>query len=247
MRNVMTQLNHRVAIVTGASTGIGLAIAKAFAAEGAKVVLAARSRQKLEAGAEAIRAAGGDALAIPTDISQENQVEILFSRAVEAYGKVDILVNNAGVEARDVVEELSLEDWQRVMDVNVTGAFLCAREAFRLMKPQGGGRIINIGSISAKVPRHKSAAYTTSKFALEGLTRSLALDGRAYGIAVSVLQPGNTETPIWHGAEEKARKEGLMAAEEVARVAVLIASLPADINLYESIMLPVTMPYLGRG
>jgi len=243
----MTQLNHRVAIVTGASTGIGLAIAKAFAAEGAKTVLAARSRDKLQAAADAIRANGGEAMAIATDVTKENQVAVLFSGAVEAYGRVDILVNNAGIAVPDAVENLSLEDWQRVIDVNVTGAFLCAREAFRLMKPQGGGRIINIGSISAKVPRHKSAAYTTSKFALEGLTRSLALDGRAYGIAVSVLQPGNTETPIWHGAEEKARKEGLMAPEEVARVAVLIASLPADVNLFESVMLPVTMPYLGRG
>jgi NAD(P)-dependent dehydrogenase (short-subunit alcohol dehydrogenase family) len=243
----MPQLDHRVAIVTGASTGIGLAIAKAFAAEGAKVVLAARSHERLQAAADAIQANGGEALAIPTDVAKENQVEVLFARALEAYGRVDILVNNAGVAAPDAVETLKLEDWQRVIDVNVTGAFLCAREAFRLMKPAGGGRIINIGSISAKVPRHKSAAYTTSKFALEGLTRSLALDGRAYGIAVSVLQPGNTDTPIWHGAEEKARKEGLMAAEEVARVAVLIASLPADVNLYESVVLPVTMPFLGRG
>jgi NAD(P)-dependent dehydrogenase (short-subunit alcohol dehydrogenase family) len=243
----MPQLDHRVAIVTGASTGIGLAIAKAFAAEGAKVVLAARSHERLQAAADAIQANGGEALAIPTDVAKENQVEVLFARALEAYGRLDILVNNAGVAAPDAVENLKLEDWQRVIDVNVTGAFLCAREAFRLMKPKGGGRIINIGSISAKVPRHKSAAYTTSKFALEGLTRSLALDGRAYGIAVSVLQPGNTDTPIWHGAEEKARKEGLMAAEEVARVAVLIASLPADVNLYESVVLPVTMPFLGRG
>jgi NAD(P)-dependent dehydrogenase (short-subunit alcohol dehydrogenase family) len=243
----MPQLDHRVAIVTGASTGIGLAIAKAFAAEGAKVVLAARSHERLQAAADAIQANGGEALAIPTDVAKENQVEVLFARALEAYGRLDILVNNAGVAAPDAVENLKLEDWQRVIDVNVTGAFLCAREAFRLMKPAGGGRIINIGSISAKVPRHKSAAYTTSKFALEGLTRSLALDGRAYGIAVSVLQPGNTDTPIWHGAEEKARKEGLMAAEEVARVAVLIASLPADVNLYESVVLPVTMPFLGRG
>ncbi|QEX18817.1 oxidoreductase [Hypericibacter terrae] len=243
----MGQLDHRVAIVTGASTGIGLAIAKAFAAEGAKVVLAARSRDKLQAAADAIRANGGEALAITTDISKENQVGILFSRTVEAYGKVDILVNNAGVAAPETVENLSLEDWQRVMDVNVTGAFLCSREAFRLMKPQGGGRIINIGSVSAKAPRHKSAAYTTSKFALEGLTRSLGLDGRSYGIAVSVLQPGNTDTPIWLGAEEKARKEGWMAAEDVARVAVLIASLPPDVNLYESVILPVTMPFLGRG
>src|SRR5882672_10947430 len=124
----MTQLDHRVAIVTGASTGIGLAIAKAFAAEGAKVVLAARSREKLEAGAAAIRAAGGGALAVVTDVTKENQVGILFSRTVEAYGRVDILVNNAGVAAPETVENLSLEDWQRVLDVNVTGAFLCARE-----------------------------------------------------------------------------------------------------------------------
>ncbi len=243
----MNALADRVAIVTGASTGIGAAIAEAFAAEGARVVLAARSHDKLAAVAARIAQSGGKAETQPTDVTREAEVLALFQRTLARFGHIDILVNNAGISAPGNIESLALEDWRRVLEVNLTGAFLCAREAFKAMKRQGGGRIINIGSVSARVPRPHSAPYTTSKFALEGLTRALALDGRRHGIAVSILHPGNTATPIWEGEAEQAAKEGLMAPDAVARIAVMMAALPPDMNLLEGLVLPLTMPFLGRG
>jgi len=243
----MGQMTDRVAIVTGASMGIGQSIARAFAREGAKVVLAARRQEPLAALARAIESAGGTALAVPTDVTAEEQVVNLFRRTLDAYGRLDILVNNAGVATGKPTEELSLDAWRGVIDCNVTGAFLCSREAFRIMKAQGGGRILNIGSISAKVPRAHSAAYTTSKYAVEGLTRSLAVDGRAHGIAASVLQPGNVVTPLWDGRETTMRKEGAMSPDDLARIAVTMMTLPADLNMFEAIVLPLTMPALGRG
>lgn len=243
----MGQLTERVAIVTGASAGIGRSIAVAFAREGAKVVLAARRQEQIEALAREIESAGGTALAAPTDVTVEEEVLALFGRAMDAYGRVDILVNNAGIATGKPTDELSLEAWRRVIDCNVTGAFLCSREAFRIMKRQGGGRILNIGSVSAKVPRAHSAAYTTSKYALEGLTRSLAVDGRAHGIAASVLQPGNVATPLWDGREETMRKEGAMSPDDLARIALVMVTLPPDLNMFEALVLPLTMPMLGRG
>jgi NAD(P)-dependent dehydrogenase (short-subunit alcohol dehydrogenase family) len=240
-------LRDCVAIVTGASAGIGRGIAEAYAAEGAKVVLAARKREGLETVAAAIRQSGGTALVMPADVTVEGDVVALFTKTMEEFGRVDILVNNAGIATRAPTEELTLADWRRVIDVNLTGAFLCSREALRVMQRQHGGRIINIGSISARVPRPHSAPYTSSKFALEGLTRSLALDGREHGIAVSILHPGNTATEFWRGREEQAQSEGLMAVADLARVAVLMAALPPDLNLLESVVLPVHMPFLGRG
>ncbi|MEJ2165455.1 MAG: SDR family NAD(P)-dependent oxidoreductase [Desulfobacterales bacterium] len=243
----MGQLQDRIAVITGASTGIGQSIAAAFAAEGAKTILASRSREKLELAAEKIRSAGGTASVVPTDVTAEDEVIALFRQTLDTFGRVDILVNNAGVSQGGPPDELSLEVWQRVLGVNLTGAFLCSREAFKIMKAQRSGRIINIGSVSAKVPRVNSAPYTTSKFGLEGLTRSLALDGREYGITVSIIHPGNTATPIWQGREETARREGVMSADDLARVAVTIAALPPDVNMLETIVLPVTMPFVGRG
>ncbi|MEJ7711797.1 MAG: SDR family oxidoreductase [Pyrinomonadaceae bacterium] len=243
----MNQLLDRVAIITGASAGIGQSIASAYAAEGAKVVLAARHSERLVAAADAIRVAGKTALAITTDVTSESDVANLFKRTVEAFGRVDVLVNNAGVTVSAPPDELSLEDWRKVLDVNLTGAFLCSREALRVMKPRRSGRILNIGSVSAKVPRFNSAAYVTSKFGLEGLTRSMALDAREFGIAVSILHPGNTESELWQGREEVARREGLMAAEELARVAVLMAALPPDINFLEGVVLPLSMPFWDAG
>jgi NAD(P)-dependent dehydrogenase (short-subunit alcohol dehydrogenase family) len=243
----MGQLQDRIAVITGASTGIGQSIAAAFAAEGAKTVLASRSREKLEVAADEIRSAGGQVYVIQTDVTAEDEVKDLFRQTVDTYGRVDILVNNAGVSQGGPTEEVSLEVWQRVLGVNLTGAFLCSREAFKIMKTQRSGRIINIGSISAKVPRINSAPYTTSKFGLEGLTRSLALDAREYGIAVSIIHPGNTATPIWQGREEIARREGVMSPDDLARVAVTIAALPPEVNMLETIVLPVSMPFVGRG
>jgi NAD(P)-dependent dehydrogenase (short-subunit alcohol dehydrogenase family) len=243
----MGQLQDRIAVITGASTGIGKSIAVAFAAEGADTVLASRSREKLELAADEIRNAGGRVSVVPTDVTVEKEVVDLFQQTLDTFGRIDILVNNAGLSKGGPPDELSLEVWQQVIGVNLTGAFLCSREALKIMKPQRSGRIINIGSVSAKVPRSHSAPYTTSKFGLEGLTRSLALDVRDYGIAVSILHPGNTATPIWHGREEIARQEGVMSPDDLARVAVTIATLPPEVNLLESIVLPVSMPFVGRG
>ena len=243
----MGQLQEQVAVITGASSGIGARIAAAFASEDARTVLAARRRDRLEALAEEIQDAGGRALVVSTDVTDEAQVAALFQKTTDAFGRVDILVNNAGIGGAGPTEELSLEVWQRVLDVNLTGAFLCSREALRIMRPRRSGRIINIGSVSAKVPRADSAAYTTSKFGLEGLTRSLALDARSSGIAVSILHPGNTVTPIWRGREEIARKEGAMSPDDVARIVVMMATLPPELNLLEGVILPVSMPFVGRG
>lgn len=243
----MGQLTDKVAVITGASTGIGRSIALAFAKEGARVVLAARRPEPLDELAKEIQAAGGTAMALPTDVTVEEQVMQLFRRAMDAFGRVDVLVNNAGTAAGKPTDELSLEAWRRVIDCNLTGAFLCSREALRIMKQQRSGRILNIGSVSAKAPRSHSAAYATSKFGLEGLTHSLAVDGREYGIAASVLQPGNVATPLWRGREDVVRKEGAMSPDDLARIAVLMMTLPPDVNMYEAVVLPLSMPFLGRG
>ncbi len=243
----MSQLQDRVAVITGASKGIGRSIAVAYAAEGARVVLASRSREGLDAVAREVREAGGMALAIPTDVTVEEEVVDLFRRTADAVGSVDILVNNAGISVGAPADEVSLELWQQVLGVNLTGAFLCSREALKIMKGQGSGRIINIGSVSAKVPRPNSAPYTASKFGLEGLTRAFALDAREFGVAVCILHPGNTATPIWEGREDVAQAEGVMSPDDLARAAVTMATLPPDVNMLESIVLPVSMPFLGRG
>jgi NAD(P)-dependent dehydrogenase (short-subunit alcohol dehydrogenase family) len=243
----MGQLQDRIAVVTGAGTGIGRNIAVAYAAEGAKAVLASRNRKNLEGVEAEIRDAGGTALVVPTDVTVEKDVADLFRQVLKTFDRVDILVNNAGIAAGGPTDELSLETWRNVIDVNLTGAFLCSREAVKIMKRQKSGRIINIGSVSAKVPRPSSAPYTTSKFGLDGLTRSLALDMREYGISVCILHPGNTATPIWQGREDQAQNEGVMSPDDLARVAVTIAALPPEVNVLESIVLPVRMPFLGRG
>jgi NAD(P)-dependent dehydrogenase (short-subunit alcohol dehydrogenase family) len=241
------QLEERVAIVTGASSGIGEAIAKDYAAEGATVVLVARSADKLASLARTIKGGGGRAVEAPGDVRIEADVKRIFSCVLAEYGRVDILVNNAGVTTRLPTVELPLSEWQHVIDVNVTGAFLCAREALRAMKPTRSGRIINIGSVAAKAPRPDSIAYTTSKAALEGMTRSLAIDAREFGIGVSVIQPGNTMSALWIERGELAAQEGLMQGHDVGRVAVLIAALPAGVNIFEVIVHPMRMPWIGRG
>jgi NAD(P)-dependent dehydrogenase (short-subunit alcohol dehydrogenase family) len=243
----MQHLRDRVAIVTGASSGIGRAIAEVFSEEGATVVMFARSGDKLAEIAREIRAAGGHAEVVPGDVSVEDDVQQLFAGVMERHGRVDILVNNAGVTSRLPTADLPLSDWKRVIDVNITGAFLCSREALRAMKPRGSGRIINVGSVAAKAPRQDAIAYTTSKAGLEGMTRSLAVDAREWGIGVSVLQPGNTRSELWVERGALAAKEGIMDPRDVARVAVMIASLPSGTNLFEAIVHPLRMPWIGRG
>ncbi|MCU4158981.1 SDR family oxidoreductase [Acidiphilium sp. AL] len=239
-------LAGKTAIVTGGASGIGRAIAAGLAAEGASVIICGRDEAKL---AEAARAIGSETVSIFTaDITREPDVERLFAAAEARFGgRLDILVNNAGRATHTRTEDLPMADFEAVIAVNVTAAFRCAQRAFRIMKAQKSGRIINIGSVSARVPRRNSVPYTTSKFALEGMTRALALDGRMHGIAVSILHPGNTESAIWPDQEATRREEGLMPADQVARAAVLMATLPPGINLLDATILPLTMPLLGRG
>ena len=243
----MSLLDGRIAIVTGASSGIGAAVARALAAEKMKVVLAARRPGKLAETAAGIEAEGGTALPVPTDVTDEAQVEALFAKAVEAFGRVDLVVSCAGVPQATPLEQMSAAEWRMVMDANLTSAFLCGREALKLMKPQKRGRIITIGSIAARSPRPDAAAYVAAKWGVDGLTRSLALEGRDHGVAASVLHPGYTVTGFGPGAGGGV---GHMAMDpnDVARIVVLMASLPDEQNLLEAVTLPLGMPsFLGRG
>lgn len=243
----MESLQDKVAIITGASKGIGKGIAVALAAQGASVVLAARNNAKLTEVADEITASGGKAQAVVTDLLDEMAVEQLFARVQETFGRLDILVNNAGMAVSGRIDELSLADWQQVQGVNVTGMFLCCRSAARIMKPQKSGRIINIGSISGQMPRPKSTPYTTSKFAVAGLTKALAVELRPFNIAVCALHPGTVMTDIWETSPQVPEQEGVISVEDLAEVVITIASLPDNVNLFESVILPVSQPYLGRG
>jgi NAD(P)-dependent dehydrogenase (short-subunit alcohol dehydrogenase family) len=243
----MKDMSERVAIVTGASAGIGVAIARRFAGAGVKTALAARSADKLDAVAAEIVALGGTALACQTDVTSEPQVVRLFERTMAAYGRVDILVNNAGLADHIPTVELSLADWQRSIDTMLTGPFLCGREALRIMMKQKRGRIINIGSVSSRRPRPHTIGYAAAKFGLHGITQSMALDGREHGITVSIIDPGVTESHLAGGASRPQRPPSqMMKAEEIAEIALLIAQLPDETNLMEAFVLPIGMPFLGR-
>jgi len=240
-------LAGKVAIITGGGSGIGRTIAETYAAAGAKVVASGRRKDKLAEVVAAIAAAGGTACGISADITSEDSVAHLFGEAMKQFGSIDILVNNAGSFGGGPTDQVALADWRATIDVNLTGAFLCSREAFRIMKAQRSGRIINIGSTSAKVPRAGSAAYAASKFGLDGLTRAMAIEAREFGVGVSIIHPGNTVPGVWSGQEDKVREEGLMDASNVAQIATVMAGLPPDVLMYESVVLPLGMPFLGRG
>ena len=242
----MGKLTGKVAIVTGGGTGIGKGIARGLAREGAKTVIAARRMEKLNEVAEEMNALGCTVVPLTADVTDEAQVSALFARTTEILGRVDILVNNAAAFDSGPLEGFTVEAWDRVMSTNLRGPFLCTRAAFPIMKKQGGGRILNIGSISGQRPRFNSAAYTTSKFGIWGLTNVTALEGRQYGIAASCLHPGNTrvERPA---TALMGPTEPTMEVEELAHVAVLMACLPPHVNMLEAIVLPVEQEYLGRG
>jgi len=242
----MRKLDGKVTLITGASRGIGQGIAQGFAAEGAALILTARDAKRLTRTAESLAREGTEVLAIPADVTDETQVRQLFRQALDRFGRLDILVNNAGVFDGGPLEELTVETWDKVMAVNLRGPFLCTREAFRIMKGQGGGRIINLGSTSAKRVRPHSAPYSTSKHGLWGLTQVTALEGRQYGIACSCLHPGNTEVET---LAEKRRNftEPMMRVEELVQAALAMATLPPHINMLEAVVLPLEQPFLGRG
>jgi NAD(P)-dependent dehydrogenase (short-subunit alcohol dehydrogenase family) len=236
-------LRDRVVVVTGASSGIGEACAVAFAAKGAKVVLAARRAERL---AGLVERLGDAALAVTTDVTDEAAVQNLFDQAVARFGTVDVLINNAGVADSTAVYEMSLDTWHQVIETNLTSAFLCSRAAFRVMKEQHRGRILNIGSISARVPRQNSPAYAASKFGLDGLTRSLAIDGREFGIAASIFHPGIVATEIAPGAVKLA-KDFAASPEDIADVIVHMCDIPDHLNFYEGMVVQIDLPFLGRG
>jgi NAD(P)-dependent dehydrogenase (short-subunit alcohol dehydrogenase family) len=245
----------RTAVVTGAGSGIGRAVALALLAEGYRVALAGRRADAL-AETAALSAAADRALAVPTDVSQPDGVQALFAAVAAAWGRLDLLFNNAGISAGAPFDELTLERWKAVVDVNLTGMFLCAQGAFRLMKAQRpqGGRIINNGSISAFSPRPESAAYVATKHGVSGLTRSLALDGRAHDIACGQIDIGNAVTPLTERMAAGVKQaDGRMAPEprmDVAHVAsavVFMAGLPLDTNVLSMTIMATKMPYVGRG
>lgn len=217
-------LRNQVIIVTGASQGIGRSIAEACAREHAAVVLAARSADTLDAIADAIRAAGGDALAVPTDVTVESQVEQLVAQTVGHYGRVTGLVNSAGVSPLAPVTETSLELWQHTLAVNTTGTFLCCRAAWVPMVEGGGGSILNISSGAGKRAHAEWVAYCASKWAVMGLTESLALEGFPVGIRVNALCPGPTNTPMREANFPGEDKSRLLAPEEVAEAALFFFS-----------------------
>ena len=243
----MGQLEGKIAIITGAGTGIGKGIARAFAREGAKLVIAARNEQNLQRTADELRPQGAPVEVVPTDVTDEAQVIALFEHTLREFERLDILVNNSGVFDGGPLEEISLETWQKVMDVNLTGVFLCSREAMKIMKRQRGGRIINIGSISAQMPRMNSAPYSTTKHGLVGLTKSTALEGRAFGVVASCLHPGNVVTERRGASDATMDQEPMMTPDDIAMTAVTMAALPPYVNMLEAIVLPVTQLYLGRG
>ena len=242
----MGKLEGKTVIITGAGTGIGKGIARAFADEGATLVAASRNKESLDIAAEEFRANGTTVVVEPTDVTDEEQVMTLFERTVEKFGGLDVLVNNSGVLDGGPLDELSVETWKKVLDVNLTGAFLCTREAMKIMKGQGRGRIINIGSAAGLTPRENSAAYATSKAGLIGLTKVTALEGRPFGIAASCIHPGNVTIEKLSPGHAPAH-EPKMTTDELATVILTMASLPDHVNLFESVVLPVAMPFIGRG
>jgi NAD(P)-dependent dehydrogenase (short-subunit alcohol dehydrogenase family) len=241
------QLDNKIAIITGAGTGIGKGIARAYARAGADLVLASRNRANLEETDQEVAAFGTRVLVVPTDVTVEAEVSALFEQTLAEFGRVDILVNNSGTFDGGPFEELSLETWRKVLDVNLTGPFLCAREAMKIMKRQGGGRIINIGSISAQMCRPNAAPYNTTKHGLVGLTKSIALEGRDYNVVASILHPGNTMTERRASSTSPQDAEPMMTVDELAETALTMAALPLHVNVLEAIVLPTTQKYLGRG
>ncbi|MAU28414.1 MAG: short-chain dehydrogenase [Pelagibacterales bacterium] len=237
-------LSGQVALVTGGGTGIGKAIAQAMLAEGAKIIIVGRKEEVLK---EAQTELGSGVEIMVCDVTQETQVDKIYENIMSSHGRLDILINNAGMAARAKSYEMSFDMWKKVVDVNLNGAFLCARGAMKIMVNQKSGRIINIGSISGQMGRPENAPYTATKFAIEGLTRAFALDGRDHGIAVSVIHPGNAATNIWKGREEVSEREGLIPLEDLGKLAVTMLTMSPNVNILGSVILPITQPYLGRG
>ncbi|OGO24395.1 MAG: hypothetical protein A2Z28_01315 [Chloroflexi bacterium RBG_16_51_9] len=256
----MGQLDGKVALVTGSAHSIGKSIAIGLARQGASLVLADKDVPAMKETEKTIAELGVQVEAVPTDVTEEKQIEALFEKTMQRFGKLDILVNNAGLFYSAPIDEMTTEGWDRLINTGLRGAFLCTRAAFRIMKKQGGGRIVNIGSISALRVRDRNAAYNTAKAGLVGLTHSTALDGRKYGINCGILHPGNVRqdrmppagTPPPPRPPNAPPIQGMgpdemMTPDEIAASAVYMACQPANVNILEMVQLPTEQPFLGRG
>jgi NAD(P)-dependent dehydrogenase (short-subunit alcohol dehydrogenase family) len=251
--------SQKVAVVTGAGTGIGKAVSLALMKDGYAVVLAGRRQDKLEETASEGKSNSGQSLVVPTDVSEADSIRALFAKAKATFGRLDVLFNNAGIGAPAVpLEDLPFETWKKVIDTNLTGMFLCTQEAIKIMKAQDprGGRIINNGSISAHAPRPRSVAYTATKHAVTGLTKSTSLDCRAYNICCGQIDIGNAATPLTERmvqgqgvmqADGHMAMEARMNADDVGRAVVYMANLPLDTNVLFMTVMANLMPFVGRG
>ena len=252
-------MTAKIALVTGAGTGVGKAVATALAKAGYNLVLAGRRKEPLDEVAAEINGIGQQALAVPTDVSQRQSILDLFAKTKASFGRLDVLFNNAGIGAPPVpLEELPFETWQNVVNTNLTGMFLCTQEAIKIMKDQNpqGGRIINNGSISAHAPRPNSVAYTATKHAVTGLTKSTSLDTRKYNICCGQVDIGNAITPMTARMAEgqgvlqpngTSIQEPRMSADNVGAAVVTMANMPLDANVLFMTVMANTMPFVGRG
>jgi NAD(P)-dependent dehydrogenase (short-subunit alcohol dehydrogenase family) len=253
----MSGNQSRIALVTGGGSGIGADVAQALANDGWKVIITGRRQAALESVISKSKKSSGELIAISGDVTDEKSVKNLFSEIKDKYGRLDLLFNNAGTGAPAVeIDQLSLDDWNKVVAVNLTGVFLCTKEAFGIMRNQSpqGGRIINNGSISAYMPRPLSIAYTSTKHAISGLTKTTQLDGRKFNIACSQIDVGNAATELGSAAGQGAlqadgsvRSEPLIDPAEVARAVLYMASLPLEANVANMTIMATKMPFVGRG
>ena len=246
----------KIAIITGAGSGIGRYVALALAKEGYSMALAGRRQEPLEATALALKGTNSQALVVPTDVGDPASVRELFAKTKDEFGRLDLLFNNAGISTGGPLEDLTYERWKSVVDTNLTGTFLCTQEAFRIMKAQDprGGRIINNGSISAHAPRPNSAPYTATKHGITGLTKVTSLDGRKYDIACGQIDIGNAATDMVERMKKGVpQANGAIAVEptmdpaDVARAILYMASLPLDANVQFMTIMATKMPFIGRG
>jgi len=253
----MADAARKIAVVTGAGTGVGRAASLALMKSGFTVVLVGRRKEMLEETASLANLPANRTLVVPTDVSDPKSIDALFDAVKRSYGRIDLLFNNAGISTRNIpIDDLTYEQWTNVVNVNLTGSFLCAQHAFRMMKAQDpqGGRIINNGSVSAHVPRRNSVPYASTKHALTGLTRSLALDGREYGITCGQIDIGNAATNRNQDtavgrlqASGRVEAEARIDVKEVAKGVAYMASLSPEANVLFMTVMAAKMPYVGRG